>query len=255
MVWIERAVGCFSKLARSSVNGPVNHSRTGLTWRCKVLAAAWLLGLCTGLQAQSPEPPSQLPKTPPNTASILSTYEGQNVTSIEIAGRPGLDTSKLTPLFQQKTGEPFSKQKVDETIAALKSAGKFTEVQLQVEPEANGVRILMVAEPAIWFGIFEFPGAERFPYSKLVQIANYPPQAPYNPGDVQKDSDALASLLSAGRLFRSRGSSPANPGHGPQRRQCTVHGEPQSQGEIWNRGHRQHHAGTGRQNEQEPARH
>ena len=72
------------------------------------------------------------------------------VTGIEVAGRPGLDSSKLTPLFQQHVGEPFSRQKVDQSIAALKSAGKVSEVQLQVEPEANGVRILLIEEPAIF---------------------------------------------------------------------------------------------------------
>jgi outer membrane protein insertion porin family len=195
MVWIERVVRYLRLQARSSASYP----GTGLNRRCTAFAAAGVLALSTGLQAQSPEPPSQLPKTAPNTESVLSTYEGQNVTAIEIAGRPGLDTSKLTPLFQQQAGQPFSKQKVDATIAALKSAGKFTEVQLQVEPEADGVRILMILEPAIWFGIFEFPGAERFAYSKLVQIANYPPQAPYNAGDVQRDSDALL------RFFQQEG--------------------------------------------------
>ena len=99
----------------------------------------------------------------PATASILSSYEDQNVTAIEIAGRPNLDSSKLTPLFEQHAGEPFSIQKVDESIAALKSAGKFSEVQLQVEPEANGVRVLMIVEPAVWFGIFQFPGRKGFP--------------------------------------------------------------------------------------------
>ncbi len=119
--------------------------------------------------------------------------------AIEVAGRPGLESSKLTPLFQQHAGEPFSRQKVDASMATLKSEGKFSEVQLQVEPEANGVRVLLIVEPAIWFGIFEFPGAERFPYSKLVQIANYPPQAPFNAGDVQKDSDGLL------RFFQQEG--------------------------------------------------
>lgn len=158
-----------------------------------------ILVFCTGVQAQSTTQPSQLPKTAPATASILSSYEGQNVTAIEIAGRPDLDTSKLTPLLQQRVGEPFSKEKVDASIAALKSAGKFSEVQLQIEPEANGVRVLLIVEPAVWFGIFEFPGAERFAYSKLVQIANYPPQAPFNTGDVQRDSDALL------RFFQQEG--------------------------------------------------
>jgi outer membrane protein insertion porin family len=199
MAWIELVVGFLRILARSSVN----ERKMPLNRRFKALAASCLLVLSTGLQAQSTtkpsEQPSQQPKTAPATESILSSYEGQNVTAIEVAGRPNLDSSKLTPLFQQHAGEPFSRQKVDESIATLKSAGKFTEVQLQVEPEADGVRVLLIVEPAIWFGIFEFPGAERFPYSKLVQIANYPPQAPFNAGDVQKDSDGLL------RFFQQEG--------------------------------------------------
>jgi outer membrane protein insertion porin family len=159
--------------------------------RNRGLWALCLLAVGTGVGAQTTTDPAQLPKTAPASQAILSSYEGQNVTAIEIAGRPNLDTSKLLPILQQHAGEPFSKEKVDQSIADLKSAGKFDEVQLQVEPEANGVRVLLIAEPAIWFGIFEFPGAERFPYSKLVQVANYPPQAPFNAGDVQKDSDAL----------------------------------------------------------------
>ena len=159
------------------------------------------------------EQPSQLPKTAPASQVILSSYEGQNVTAVEIAGRPNLDTSKLLPLLQQHAGEPFSKEKIDQSIATLKSAGKFEEVQLQIEPEANGVRVLLIVEPAVWFGIFEFPGAERFNYSRLVQIANYPPQAPFNAGDVQKDTDALLEFFPAARIFRSRSPSPGKPGH------------------------------------------
>jgi outer membrane protein insertion porin family len=199
MEWIELVVRFLRILALSSVN----ERRMPLNRRFKALAASCLLVLSTGLRAQNTtkpsEQPSQQPKTAPATESILSSYEGQNVTGVEIAGRPGLDSSKLTPLFQQHAGEPFSRQKVDESIATLKSAGNFSEVQLQVEPEAEGVRVLLIVEPAIWFGIFEFPGAERFPYSKLVQIANYPPQAPFNAGDVQKDSDGLL------RFFQQEG--------------------------------------------------
>lgn len=169
------------------------------TARSSTLAGLIALALCIGVRAQNPKEPSQQPRTAPDRQAILSSYEGQNVTSVEIAGRPNLDTSKLMPLLQQHAGEPFSKTKVDQSIAALKTEGKFTEVQLQIEPEANGIRVLLVAEPAMWFGMFEFPGAERFPYSKLVQIAKYPPQAPYNPGEIQKDTDALV------RFFQQEG--------------------------------------------------
>jgi outer membrane protein insertion porin family len=192
MAWIELFAGQFRKMTQSRVG----KTRTSL-W------LASLLALCAGLAAQETQQPSQLPKTAPASQVILSSYEGQNVTAVEIAGRPDLDTSKLLPLMQQHAGEPFSKEKTDQSIATLKSAGKFEEVQLQIEPEANGVRVLLIAEPAVWFGIFEFPGAERFNYSRLVQIANYPPQAPFNAGDVQKDSDALLEFFQQQGYFEA----------------------------------------------------
>jgi outer membrane protein insertion porin family len=192
MAWTELFVGHFRMTAQS-------RGRTTI----KSLWFAAVLVLCSGLAAQTTSQPSELPKTAPPTQAILSSYEGQSVTAIEIAGRPNLDTSKLLPLLPQHSGEPFSKEKIDESITALKKAGNFDEVQLQVEPEANGVRVLLIVEPAVWFGIFEFPGAERFNYSRLVQVANYPPQAPFNAGDVQKDTDALLSFFQQQGYFEA----------------------------------------------------
>ena len=149
----------------------------------------------------------QVPGTAPATEEIVSSYEGQNVTSIEIAGQPDLKTSQLEHLFVQKSGQPFSKEKVDQTIAALKAAGQFKDVQLQVDPEANGVRVLLVLQPAIYFGIFQFPGAERFPYSKLVQVANFPPQAPFNTSDIEQDRQSLVNYFRQEGYFQSEVTS------------------------------------------------
>jgi outer membrane protein insertion porin family len=145
----------------------------------------------------------QTPRTAPATQQILSSYEGQNVTAIEIAGRPDIDTGKFSSAFVQRAGEPFSREKVDQTVAALKAVGKFKEVQLQVSPEAEGVRVLMILEPAVYFGIFEFPGAERFAYSRLVQIANFPPEAPFNAGDIQRDQDSLLKFFQQEGYFKA----------------------------------------------------
>jgi len=134
---------------------------------------------------------------------MLSSFEGQNVTAVEIAGRPEANTSEFAPLFVQHSGEPFSKEKVDQTVAALKASGKFKEVQLQVDPESDGVRVLMILEPAVWFGIFQFPGAERFAYSRLVQVANYPPQVPYNTDDVERDRKSLLTFFQQEGYFQA----------------------------------------------------
>ena len=194
MVGIELFARDFRVTAQSRV------CNKGIVLGRLLTALAGLTMLVSGAQltAQNAQQ-SQVPQTAPSTQNILYSYDGQNVTAIEIAGRPDLDSSKLTPLFPQHAGEPFSREKTEQSIAALKSAGKFSDVQLQIDPEANGVRVLLIVEPAVWFGMFEFPGAERFSYSKLVQIANYPPQAPFNKGDVQRDTDALL------RFFQQEG--------------------------------------------------
>ena len=177
----------------------VRRTRTGTV--LLLIGFLWILSAVS--PAQEPKAADQNPKTAPATAQILSSYEGQNVTAVEIAGRPESNTSQFAPIFVQHAGEPFSQDKVDQTVAALKATGKFKEVQLQVEPEANGVRVLMILEPAIWFGTFEFPGAERFAYSRLVQVTNYPPQAPYNSGDVEKDRQSLQAFLQQQGYFQA----------------------------------------------------
>jgi outer membrane protein assembly factor BamA len=155
-------------------------------------------------QATAPKASSHdVPGTAPQTLEILSSYEGQNVTAVDIAGHPEVDSSQFTTLFAQHPGEPFSKEKVDQTVAALKATGKFKDVQLQVAPEANGVRVLLIPEPAVYFGIFDFPGAERFPYSRLVQVADFPPEAPYNAGDVEQDRQALLTFFRQEGYFQA----------------------------------------------------
>ena len=146
---------------------------------------------------------SQAPKAAPVTVAILSPYEGQKVTSIQIAGQPELTTSDYASLFVQHEGEPFSIEKVQQTIAALKATGKFKEIQPQIDPESDGVRVLLVVEPAIAFGIFVFPGAERFAYSRLIQVSNFPLQAPYNAGDIAADRDHLLNFFRQQGYFKA----------------------------------------------------
>ncbi len=172
-----------------------------------LLLTICLVSACVRMSGQSVQAPAaakdQVPKTAPATQQILASYEGQNVTAIEIGGRPDLKTSQFSSMFVQKAGEPFAIEKVNQTIAAIKRSGDVKEVQLQVSPEATGVRVMLVLEPAVYFGIFEFPGAERFAYSRLVQVANFPPEAPFNEGDVEDDQKSLLTFLQQQGYFQA----------------------------------------------------
>jgi len=158
--------------------------------------------------AQAPPPQAAAKKTPqdsnvPPAEQILSSYEGQAVTTIEIAGRPDLQTSQFESKFAQKAGQPFAREKVNATAAALKSDGHFQNVRIQVEPEAKGLRVLFVLEPAVYYGIFQFPGAERFAYSRLIQVSNYTAQAPYDAATVEQDRQRLLRFFQREGYFQA----------------------------------------------------
>ena len=133
----------------------------------------------------------------------LSSYDGQKVVSVTIAGRPDLSTAQFESLFVQKPGTPFSEQSVRQTVAALESKGHAEKIHVQVDPQADGLRVLLVLQPAVYFGIFEFPGAERFAYSRLVQVANFPPQAPFNADDVEQDRNSLLTFFRQSGYFEA----------------------------------------------------
>ena len=143
---------------------------------------------------------TQVPATAPQVREVLPSYEGQTVVSVEIAGRPDLDQQELRPLLVQLEGQPFFHAKIDQSISALKSSGKVKEVVLEIRPQANGIRVLLICQPASYYGLFDFPGAVgRFPYSRLLQVSDYPPRGAYSPFDIQS---AQASLV---RFFQQNG--------------------------------------------------
>lgn len=135
---------------------------------------------------------------------ILSSYEGQKVSILEIAGQPEHDISEFNAALVQQQGQPFSKEKIDQTAAALKAAGKFSDVRVEIRPESTGVRVDFVLEPAIYFGIYQFPGAERFSYSRLIQIANYPTQTPFDRTDLNRGLSRLVNYFQQEGYFQAQ---------------------------------------------------
>ena len=155
-------------------------------------------------QGTSGSPSQQASQAEAAEPEILSSYEGQNVSIVEIAGQPDHDVSDFKSDLAQQQGQPFSKDKVKQTAAALKATGKFTDVRVQIQPEATGVRVQFVLEPALYFGIYQFPGAERFAYSRLIQIANYPTQTPFDRTDLNRGRNRLVTFFQQEGYFEAQ---------------------------------------------------
>src|SRR5262249_50810081 len=130
-------------------------------------------------------------------------YEGQKISSVELAGQPDLNVDEMMRLVTQHGGEEFSVERIEQTIAALQRTGKFKDVQLELRPEQDGVRVMFVLQPAIYFGMYQFPGAERFPYARLILAASYVAQEPFSFVDIQKAQASLLTFLRRNGYFQA----------------------------------------------------
>lgn len=114
--------------------------------------------------------------------SSTAGFEGQQVSSVEIAARPDVNLDEMRRLIQQHAGTTFSGDAMRESVVALQQTKLFTEVQVSLEPEQDGLRVLFILQPADYIGVLEFQGTgTRFPYTELLQAANIPEQSAFVP--------------------------------------------------------------------------
>ncbi len=127
-------------------------------------------------------------------------FEGQPVIAVDLIARPTVDAESFRHLVTQAAGQPYSSQKIEDSVAALKATGQFTDVRTNVLPEGEGIRVEFIMEPAFYVGIFDFPGAlGAFNYPQLLNVVRYPLDEPF---DMKRVKDAAPALQ---RFFANNG--------------------------------------------------
>jgi outer membrane protein insertion porin family len=132
-------------------------------------------------------------------------YEGQNVAAVELVANPKISVDALRPLVRQQPGEPYSGSKVENTISALQGTGRFNKIEVDVKPDPGGLCVTFTLEPALYFGIFDFPGATKeFSYTRLLQVVDIPNRTPYKQDLVSKAEDNLRQFLISAGYFEAQ---------------------------------------------------
>src|SRR5712692_5512382 len=132
-------------------------------------------------------------------------YDGQRVVAVDLVANPKISVDSLRPLIQQKTDEAYSTTKVEGTMSALKETGRFSKVEVDVKPDPGGLRVTFTLEPALYFGIFQFPGATKsFSYTRLLKVIDIPNHSPYQQDVVAKASGALLQFLISEGYFQAQ---------------------------------------------------
>jgi outer membrane protein insertion porin family len=132
-------------------------------------------------------------------------YEGQEVAAVELVANPKISVDSLRPLVQQQANEPYSNAKVASTISALQGTGRFSKVAVDVKPDPGGLRLTFTLEPALYFGIFDFPSATKsFSYTRLLQVVDIPNRTLYKQDLIAKSEDNLHQFFVSAGYFQAQ---------------------------------------------------
>jgi outer membrane protein assembly factor BamA len=132
-------------------------------------------------------------------------YEGQKVATVEVSTNPHLDAEPYRALIAQKAGEPFSKQKIQQSISALKQTNSFSDVNLKIEPAPAGLHLTFILQPAYYLGMIKFPGALKyFSYTRLLQVVNLPDQSVFDRNQILPAQSALTNFLADHGFFQAK---------------------------------------------------
>src|ERR1700733_435898 len=131
-------------------------------------------------------------------------FEGQNVSQVEVAAGNGVDLQAMRNLIQQEAWKPFSIDAVRASVKALQQTHRFSEVQINIQPEQAGIRVLFILQPAEYVGIIQFPGTgTHFPYTALLQAVNISEQSPYFADLDKQGQEGLLTYLHKQGYFAS----------------------------------------------------
>src|SRR5260370_34566837 len=111
----------------------------------------------------------------------------------------------MRPFVHKLAEEPYSGSKVADTISALQGTGRFTKVEVGIKPDPAGLHVTFTLEPALYFGIFDFPGATKsFSYARLLQVVDIPNRTPYQQELVSKAGDNLHQFFVSAGYFQAQ---------------------------------------------------
>lgn len=156
-----------------------------------LLAALFAIEVLAGPPARAQET-SGAPDQSGSAGAAYEGFEGRKVSKIEVAAAPGTDANRIRSLVSLKPGDPFSAEQLKSSVAAIQKSGGFTEIQASLEPDAIGVKVVLLLEPVFHTGLISFPGAvNRFPYSTLLQTADIQPDSVFSSDVLPERAAAL----------------------------------------------------------------
>ena len=157
--------------------------------------ACWACILIIAFCGSNAHPQEQQP-------SSYEGLEGRPVSKVDISATSAMDAESFRALLALTAGEPFSIQAMRDSVNALQKTRLFSQVQVSVEPQRDGLQVLFILQPTLYVGMVYFPGATKtFSYARLWQAVNLPDQTPFVDDLLPKGKAALLHLFQTDGFF------------------------------------------------------
>ena len=152
----------------------------------------------------NPAPRLEQEPQSPSTAALAG-YEGKVVLSIEIPGVVEGDREHILQLLPQKAGEPLDHGHIRDSIRALYATGRFADIQAEVTPSGEGVRLAFVTSANFFVGAVDVEGAPPRPTTnQIVNASKFQLGELYTREKLDRALENVRQLMQEGGYYRAR---------------------------------------------------
>lgn len=138
-------------------------------------------------------------------AFSLNSLQGARVAAVRIAGSAIEHPEWLEPLVLQKANEPLDKYKVRQSVQALYGTGRFADIQVEAQREANGELVLIFnTRENYFFGSIRVEGAPSRPSdTQLLSASRLGLGEQFSEAKIETAIEGMQRVLQAGGFYRA----------------------------------------------------
>ena len=169
----------------------------------------------------------------------MTRYAGRTVQSIELPGVP--DRDHLLEMIPQKTGQPLDRDQVRDSIRILFATGRFADIQAEVTPSGQDVRLTFTSSLNFFVGAIDVEGAPSRPsYNQIVNASKFQLGELHTLDKLDRGLQNIRQLMQENGYYRARVSAESTSNPATQQVNILFHiaaGEQAHIGEVKVSGH------------------
>ncbi len=169
----------------------------------------------------------------------MAAYAGRTVESIDLPGVSERD--HLLEMLPQKSGQPLDRDRVRESIRVLFATGRFADIQAEVTPSGEGVRLAFTTSLNFFVGAVDVEGAANRPnHNQVVNASKFQLGELHTLDKLDRALRNIQQLMQENGYYRARVTAESTSNPATQQVNILFHltpGEPAHVGEVKVTGH------------------